>query len=138
MLMEHCMLTANTSQSYAQLSGTSVDEFPIMSEDGTADRSRLEHDPESGTYRITYSDRENPPSIVIPEAIATITDVDVLELDPLSETIDPDALDRLFWPRPCGVARGGGSVEFTYHGVRVSIWSYGVIEFQSTTSVESS
>lgn len=103
-----------------------------MGNERTVIRAQPEYHPETDSYRITYSDGDDPPSVVIPEAIATITDVDLLELDPLHEVVDPNALDDVFGPRRNGIKRGDGTVEFTYHGVRISVRSYGVIELRAT------
>lgn len=47
--------------------------------------------------RIDFAEPE-PVSTTLARAIAAAKDVDPLDLDPLYESIDPDALDRLFDP----------------------------------------
>lgn len=62
---------------------------------------------------------ENPVSQRIVQAAATITDVDPLELPPLFEAVDPDALDALV---SSSAASGTGPlVEFRYEGYVVTV-----------------
>lgn len=54
---------------------------------------------DAGTNAVTVDLAEvdaDRPSTVIVETILALTEKDVTELDPLAETVDPDALDRLF------------------------------------------
>ena len=55
------------------------------------------------------------------EAVADHADVDVMELRPLHEVVDPDALNALFAPRRFGDARPDGWVSFTYCGCEVIV-----------------
>lgn len=57
-------------------------------------------------------DREQPGMRVV-EAVAAASDVPPMQVTPrLSETIDPDALDRLFAARRDGAARSDGRIRF--------------------------
>lgn len=68
------------------------------------------------------------PSLAVIETIAEAADCDPIKLEPLFETIDPDALDR--------VMRGNGTdphernltVSFLYNGYEVTVQSKGVVE----------
>lgn len=66
------------------------------------------------------------------EAVASVTDVDALDLDPLYETIDPDALELLF------VDRFAGHLEFRYSGCLVTVDSDAgvVVTARQMTAVE--
>jgi hypothetical protein len=56
------------------------------------------------------------------EAVAEREDVGPTELTrPLSDVIDPEALDTLFEPQPDGRPRGEGRVEFEYYGYTVVV-----------------
>ena len=55
------------------------------------------------------------------EALDRVTDQPVDELEPLSDHIDPDALDHLFQARPNGQPRGDGEVTFPWEGHRVTV-----------------
>ena len=102
-----------------------------MSDDNRNARSSLKYDAATDTYRVEYSDGTDPPSSVVVESIASITDRDRFDLDPLYQVVDPDALDALFEPRVDGCHRGEGEVTFAYHGYEVAVRSYGVIAIQS-------
>ena len=67
----------------------------------------------------TTPDRDRPTSERIVEAVADAADVSKLELQPLYEVVDPDALESLFR------AGSTGTVRFTYHGHRVVVSSHG-------------
>ena len=61
------------------------------------------------------------PSEAIIEAIAEETDSDPLELPPLYNAIDPDALDRLF------ANREGGTVTFCCCGHKITVKQDGTV-----------
>ncbi|RDI73091.1 hypothetical protein DWB78_10015 [Halopelagius longus] len=61
------------------------------------------------------------------EAVAAFRGVDPLELEPLAERIDADALNALFSPVGDGTI-DGGSVTFRYGGARVTVTSRGDID----------
>lgn len=61
-------------------------------------------------------------------AISNVTGADVTEAEQtLSDHADPDALDRLFRPRPDGSFRLAGQVTFTIWGHRVTVCNDGQI-----------
>lgn len=63
-------------------------------------------------------------SDAIVTAIAETEGVDPLEMDPLYDVLDPDALDGLFGSRTDGTPRRGGvCVEFRLNGYTVSLSS---------------
>jgi hypothetical protein len=72
---------------------------------------------------------DGPPAVALVEAVADATDRDPLELPPLSEVIDPDALNGLLRPDP-GSNEDGNTVQvsFEYAGVVVLVDSTGLIE----------
>jgi hypothetical protein len=55
--------------------------------------------------------------VAIAEAIGTPTD----DIEPLYETIDPDALAALFGPRTAGGPRRRGTVSFVHDGCHVTV-----------------
>lgn len=64
------------------------------------------------------------PSNAIVSAIADTEDVDPLEVDPLYDVLDPDALDGLFGSRSDGTPRYGDvCVEFRLNGYTVALSS---------------
>lgn len=79
----------------------------------------LDHAPD---HDLTYrrNDESRPPSEVISELLAE--DVgDVTELPPLSESVDPDALDAIFATRADGTRRVGGAVSFDHAGYHITV-----------------
>ncbi|MFC6716148.1 HalOD1 output domain-containing protein [Natrialbaceae archaeon GCM10025810] len=53
-------------------------------------------------------------------AVADAADEDTLDLPPLWDVVDPEALDALFAPMKTGASRAG-RVEFDYYGYRVRV-----------------
>lgn len=67
------------------------------------------------------------PSVLVVEAVAETTGTDPLELPPLYDAIDPDALDVL-------VADGGQShVEFAYDGHEIAVHEDGAVAVDGET-----
>ena len=62
-----------------------------------------------------------PVSQTVVLAVAEATGDDPLELPPLYDTIDPDALNKLFDSSTGGAVGRSGRVEFAYAGCDVSV-----------------
>ena len=75
-----------------------------------------------------------PPSLAVVERVATCEGVDPVELAPLYEAIDPDALDELLETR--GRTNPALEIEFTYHGYDVTVTGDGVVHLASAEVVE--
>jgi len=73
------------------------------------------------SQRVTQ-DVEQPISGQIVEAVAEAKDVSSMDLKPLYETVDPDAIDALF---RTGTA---GRVEFVYEGCEVLVHADGDVD----------
>lgn len=54
-------------------------------------------------------------------AVSALTGTDPMELEPLYDVVDVDALDDLFAPKANGSPRSGGTISFTYCGCRVTV-----------------
>lgn len=67
-------------------------------------------------------------SLRIIDALADATDTDPLELDPLYDVVDPEALDRFLEADPTGEA----TVQFSYHGHSVAVRSDGAVAVDET------
>jgi len=76
------------------------------------------------------------PSEAVVEALADAKGVDPLELDPLYDAIDPDALDALFDGAADG--RRQGRVEFRTAGYRVEVTATGRVHLTSLDALEAS
>ncbi|WP_336003423.1 HalOD1 output domain-containing protein [Halorientalis halophila] len=61
-------------------------------------------------------------------AVADVTGVDVTETGfTLNDYVDPDALDRLFAPKPDGSPRTNGHLSFSVWNCQVTVYSTGQI-----------
>ena len=63
----------------------------------------------------------DPVSQTVVLAVADATGDDPMELPPLYDTVDPDALNELFDPSTGGAVGRSGRVEFTYAGCDVTV-----------------
>lgn len=71
---------------------------------------------------------DEPLSTRVVERVATFKGTDSVELDPLYEAIDPDALNRLF-TNASGASRGG-QISFAYCGCEVIVEDDGQVVVQ--------
>ena len=102
-----------------------------MNDDINRDVSSQERDSSSSTNRqvVFQPQDESVPETVL-TGVASLKQVDQLELPPLNEAIDPDALDALFAPRADGAERASDvTIFFTYAGYEVRIETGGAITF---------
>lgn len=60
-------------------------------------------------------------STAVIRAVSAVEGRDPLSLRPLTEVLDPDALDALFGSRDDGTARPGGRLTFVYSKCRITI-----------------
>jgi len=74
-------------------------------------RSRIDYDKRADSYHVACEDSELTSTNVV-LSIAALEGVGPTELPPLAETVDPDALDRVFSP-PADVH---GRIAFEYAG----------------------
>ncbi|WP_161991503.1 HalOD1 output domain-containing protein [Natronorubrum aibiense] len=64
---------------------------------------------------VTAADEQRP-SMAVVSLVATVTDTDPLELEPLYDAVDPEALDSL-----CTPTNGVSSLSFEYAGYTVVV-----------------
>ena len=72
-------------------------------------------------YCVERAIHDEPPSLAVVSVVADVTDNGPLELEPLYNSIDPDALDGLFQMSRAGPSRTGGQVSFTFEGCDVVV-----------------
>lgn len=60
-------------------------------------------------------------SMAIVRTVSAVKGWEPCSLQPLSDVIDPDALDALFTPRPSDTPRAGGRLSFSYSSCRVTV-----------------
>lgn len=79
-----------------------------------------------GAHRVHRSESDTtPPSMQVVKAVADHEGTDPVGLvEPLYDTIDPDALDALF----DGPSDRHGKITFRYHGYRVTVHSDGRVD----------
>lgn len=65
---------------------------------------------------VVTADDDRSPSMAVVELVADVTGTDPLELPPLYNALDPDALDSL-----CGNSSGFSSLEFEYTSRTVTV-----------------
>lgn len=86
---------------------------------------RVRTDDRGGTRTVEIAPGEQPSEAVV-RAIAEATDRAVLDLPPLYESVDPDALDSVFGRRPDGTPREPGRVVFPLEDWLVAVDSNAV------------
>lgn len=96
----------------------------------------VEFHEKTGTYRTEFDFYSRPASVAVAEAVAAAAEADPLDIPPLHDTVDPDALDILFAPTTNGHVRPGGSTTFDFEGYRVTVRSHGTIEIEPLADVE--
>lgn len=83
-------------------------------EAGDISERGMTYNPSTDTYTATFDD--TPASVAITRGLADIQNCDVTDLDPLYESVDPDALDSLV-----ASASEGFSVALTVDGCDVVV-----------------
>ena len=77
------------------------------------------------TARAQFDHETTAPSTVVIATLAELLDADPIELDPLYNSVDPDALDAFVRGRKG--TEGDISVSFRHESHAVSVYSYGVV-----------
>lgn len=102
-----------------------------MSEIETDDCS--EANLETGTYQTTFDSRIEPVSTVVISAVSTALEEEAIEMPPLYNAIDPDALDAVFQPVHTGSPRDDRHLQFTFNGCQVTVQSDGIVVVEPFT-----
>lgn len=87
---------------------------PLLTDGGSGHANRSKH----FTYDISANEA---PSEAVVKAVASLTNMSVLELDPLYDVIDPDALDELFGNEDDRAARRGRSLTIVFNDCEVTV-----------------
>ena len=74
------------------------------------------------TYEVTGGERLSDGVVA---AVAAVSDTDPTAMDPLAESVDPDALDALFAAKYDGTPRATGSVRLSYSSYDVVVTGAG-------------
>lgn len=82
---------------------------------------RVVYDSESDTYHGDYhGEDDHSLTFAVVEALSTVLDVDATEIDPMNETLNPDALERLFTTQS-GETEEDLLVYFTHQGCEITV-----------------
>ena len=91
-----------------------------------------DHDSQSSIdHQAAYEWTSVTPSAATLETLAAVTGTDELDLAPLYQSIDPDALDTLVGVRPDGRVAGQTEVAFTHEGYDVVVDSGGTVRLSA-------
>ena len=88
---------------------------------------RRSADSTSGTVRTTYDWSSTTPSTGVIETIAVASDRKPTDIEPLYDTLDPDALDTLIRSSRNDSVGEGTSVRFEFAGHDVTVQSDGTV-----------
>lgn len=108
-----------------------------LSSDSNASTGVMEYDSASNTYHTVLEWTTHDPSIAVVELFARLLDVDPVDIEPLSDSIDPAALDALLQGQQTRFRAGDCTVAFTYLEHRVTVSSDGSVEIEPPTDPES-
>lgn len=110
-----------------------IDNFDVDSQASTvSEQPNLQYHAESGSFHYPPEQDRWSMSEAVVSAVAVATDRDPIELPPLYEAIDPDALDALVSPLTVHAERGTVTVSFEWADCHV------VIEEQSKIRIRAS
>lgn len=90
----------------------------------------------SDTYRAEFDSHDRPPSEAAVSAVATASDCDPLDLPPLFDTIDTEALDLLFASEGATTAGGMRTATFEYADYLVTVNRHGTVEVEPASSTD--
>ena len=82
----------------------------------------------SETYRTEFNFVSRTVSEAVISAVAHVRECDPLDLPPLFQTIDPDALDSVFAPMNGRSRQNEASIEFEYANYTVTVNCHGTVE----------
>ena len=83
-----------------------------------------EFEEQDGLYRVKYDSDQATPSFAVIAIVSKVTEIDLLEFDPLYDSIDGDALDALCTADRSSVSR----LTFQYNGCEITIGTDDVVE----------
>jgi len=83
---------------------------------------------DAGTHRFEYDADEIPPCMAVVSSLAAVLGVDAVDLEPLHETLDTDALDALVGR----TGAGGVRVSWTQANRVVTVAERGVVTVAPT------
>lgn len=97
----------------------------MLSTNSEIDLTSMERDPVSGEHRVHYDPATTPASLAVVAAQARVSGEEMTDLEPLYESIDPDALDALTTDREGRMP--DLRLSFDYEGNTVTVDSRGCL-----------
>lgn len=101
------------------------------------DASTVEFDSKTETYRLAHDWRDDRSltSTVI-DAVSAVTNTPSTEIDPLYESVNPDALNAVYEPTHAGeLRREGGCISFRVDDCDVTVYWDGIVEIRPPDGV---
>ncbi|SFS10530.1 hypothetical protein SAMN05216559_3751 [Halomicrobium zhouii] len=92
----------------------------------------LTFDRDSGTYRAEFDQQRTSASAAVTALLSAVRDCAPIELSPLYESVDPDALDSL--TRVRSGTNGDVTVSFTVGEDEITVYSYGTVAVTSSNA----
>lgn len=87
----------------------------------------LTYESERDIYRATFDSTTVAPSKAVVAVVAAIEEEDAMQLVPLYNAVNADALDNLCSEQFPGRYDSDRLVQFTYQGYEIKVWSHGTI-----------
>lgn len=84
--------------------------------------------PDENVYRASFDSSATEPSVAVVEVLAAVRGTKPAALEPLYDSIDPDALDQFFEGRGAAARTTGFSIRFAHAGYEVAVRSEGIVE----------
>lgn len=81
----------------------------------------------NGTIRTEFDWSVETPTTAVVETVAVAASREPVALEPLYETVDPDALDTLVRSREKNSTDGGVAVTFAFDGYEITVHSDGTV-----------
>ena len=99
-----------------------------MSRESPSGSDSIAYAPDEGVYRTSFDSADVDPSLAVVDVLAAISDSEPATLEPLYNSIDPDALDQLFESHDAAARTSDFSVQFAHAGHEIALSSDGTVE----------
>lgn len=104
--------------------------------DGGAERNAVEYDRATESYRASFDSSTDSVCMAVLSTVATVADVDPIDLPSLHSVVDPDALETMMEPAVDAPSRGDVRVSFTLDGHDVTVHGCGVVTVRAPNEAD--
>jgi hypothetical protein len=94
----------------------------------------MAYESDSDSYRFTFDPERTPPSMAVVAALSSALDVAAMDLDPIYEMVDTDALDALVRVQDQSI--GDVTVSISHASYTLTVHSYGLVTMVPTDGEE--